>query len=207
MGYLQERMRVSPYKAKRIVSELLNLGYIKPVDRSRYRRYFHLASQGNRFALATAAKPIRRSSARRVLEELVDRVRNVNQSKLYLYKVTKVGVFGSYLSNQDLINDVDIALILEPKVSNQKRFQSLIWGKVAQAKEDGRKFANFAEELSWPQTEVLRYLKSRSRTISLQLIDDKMFRKVKPKVLYDISDKPAKAIPREKHGDSIDKLF
>lgn len=205
--YLQNNLRVSPHRAQKITSELLELGYIEPDDRTWYKHYFRLTSKGIRFALATAAKPIRRSSAERVLEELIGRVRNVNQSKLYLYKVTKVGVFGSYLSNQNLMNDVDIALTLEPKISNHKRFQSLIWNKVAQAKKDGRKFANFTDELSWPQIEVMRYLKSRSRIISLQLIDDKVFKATKSKILYDISERPPKAKLRERHQDSINKVF
>jgi predicted nucleotidyltransferase len=101
---------------------------------------------------------------------LIDSAKQVTQKRAYLYKVTKIGIFGSYLSNQELINDIDIAIVLEPKEKNFEKHEALIWEKVAKAKKRGRKFANFAEELFWPQIEILNYLKSRSRALSLHSI-------------------------------------
>lgn len=116
------------------------------------------------------------------------RVEHVNKSNRYLYRVKKLGVFGSYLTGQDYINDIDIALALEPKDADREKLRALIWQKVSKAKADDRRFANFSEELFWPQTEVLHYLKSRSRAISLHLLDEGQFETVEAKVLYEICD-------------------
>lgn len=186
--FFQESLHVSLQEAEQIVSKLGKLGYIEPVDRSKHERYWRITPTGSRFALATAAKPIRRSTADRIVKELIGRVRHVNQNKSYLYKITKIGVFGSYLTDQDPINDIDIAVILEPKEANYEKLQSLIWEKVAEEKENGRHFANFTEELFWPQIEILNYLKSRSKALSLQLLNEQAFEITESKVIYDIYD-------------------
>ena len=52
------------------------------------------------------------------------------------------------------------------------------WGK--------GKFSNFVEQLFWPQTEVLKYLKSHSRSISIHTTDDQILKQVDFKVIYEM---------------------
>lgn len=58
--------------------------------------------------------------------------------------------------------------------------------KTAYAIHNGRNFSNFVEQLFWPQTEVLKYLKSRSRSISIHTTDDQILKKVDFKVIYEM---------------------
>lgn len=187
VDFLEKELRVSFREANQIISKLAELGYIEIDKRNQLKQSWCVSPNGNRLALATAAKSIRRSTAERKLKELIQRVNHVNEDNSYLYKITKVGVFGSYLTNRDFINDIDIALSLEPKEADKKKLQSLIWEKVARAKENGRTFGNFSEELFWPQTEVLLYLKSRSRTLSLHLFRKEEFQFTQIKEIYSIS--------------------
>jgi len=68
---------------------------------------------GNALANATAAAPISRADADRVLNAFLIRVGIVNDAKTSLYRVGKVVVFGSYLGNQDRVGDIDLAIRLD----------------------------------------------------------------------------------------------
>ena len=62
---------------------------------------------GNALANASAARSISRAEASRQLAEFLERVARVNADDSWLHCVGKVVVFGSYLSNQEQIGDLD----------------------------------------------------------------------------------------------------
>ncbi len=70
---------------------------------------------GNALANATAAAPISRTDADRLLKEFLIRVGIVNGDKPWLYRVGKVVIFGSYLNSQDCVGDIDLAIRLDQR--------------------------------------------------------------------------------------------
>jgi hypothetical protein len=56
--------------------------------------------------------------------------------------------------------------------------------KVQKAKEAGRRFSSYSDELSWPEVELLRALKGRSTAISLHSTDDEILRRTMVRELY-----------------------
>ena len=54
---------------------------------------------------------------------IFSRVFNVNSSKYYLYKVSNVIIFGSYLSKIDRINDIDVAVEILPKFEKDEQLK------------------------------------------------------------------------------------
>ena len=67
---------------------------------------------GSTFSLASAALPLRHATAERRLAEFLDRVRAVNANDGFFYRVHKVILFGSYLTDRKRINDIDVAVEL-----------------------------------------------------------------------------------------------
>lgn len=100
--------------ATAIIEELLKIEYVEPVE-IRKHQFWSVTTAGRTLALASAAKPILRKTADKKITELLGRVATINSSNQYVYAVTKVVVFGSYLSEQERINDVDIAIALEKR--------------------------------------------------------------------------------------------
>jgi hypothetical protein len=74
-----------------------------------------------------------------------------------------VAVFGSYLTTRDRINDLDIAILLKPKIEGEELSRTIM----NKAKEAGRRFNSFVDMIGWPEIETWRFLKRRSRTIEL----------------------------------------
>ena len=72
------------------------------------------------FASATAAKPItRQTGAEKSLAQFLERVTRVNQDDRFLAKVTRVILFGGYLSPElKKLGDVDVGVELQPKESD-----------------------------------------------------------------------------------------
>jgi predicted nucleotidyltransferase len=114
--------------------------------------------------MASAAKPIHRKSAERILRSFIERVKQLNSIGDYAYKVSKVVLFGSYLQANERINDIDVALLLEPNEQDRDK-QRLLEKKRVDASD--RNFSSFFSQLFWPRDEVRLFLKSRSRALSL----------------------------------------
>lgn len=162
---LRERLGVSAKCAKRIFADLVALGYIEHDLDSGDR--WRLSLQGRALANASAAKPIKRTSADRIIAEFIGRVHEVNASEYYAEKVTKVVLFGSYLSDKPTMSDIDVAIAKARKIADFAAYEALRQQRVAAEKERGRTFPNYTAEGSWLAYEVDRFLKSRSRALSL----------------------------------------
>jgi predicted nucleotidyltransferase len=169
-------------KARDIISELEARGYIEQITIGK-DTYWQNTLKGNSLSLATSAKPILRSTADKKIKEFMERVVMVNKEKYFLYKVTKVVLFGSYLGNKEKINDIDISITLVPKDENAERQRALNLERTNEAIAEGRRFNNIVEQLYWPQYEVVKFLKARSKSISLHQ-DEDLLKRCKYKVIY-----------------------
>jgi hypothetical protein len=122
--------------------------------------------QGNALGMAKASRPVKRESAETVLTALMQRVKTVNDRQELAYRVESLVVFGSYLSDVKRMNDLDIAIELKPRCSEDAAWERLRQASMDRAQAAGRRFRNVVEHVGWPQFEVLAILKDRSRTIS-----------------------------------------
>jgi predicted nucleotidyltransferase len=111
-------------------------------------------------------------------------VRSANASKVYLFTVRRVLVFGSYLSDREQINDIDVAVELVDKIAEPDKRVEAYEKKAREAHRAGRHFGTYLAELSWARDEVLLFLKSRSRSISLHSIDDAILKQTKTMTVF-----------------------
>lgn len=146
--------------------------------------WYELTDEGNRFAQASAAAPLRRATAERKLREFMARVEQVNQSEEFAYRVKHVVLFGSYLTDAERMNDIDLAVELVPRwdgfnLGIQYRKEQ---ERVRLAPHYRTRNAQAAE--GWPRREVLLFLKARSRAFSFHGINDPILRGIPKRVLY-----------------------
>lgn len=182
---------ISKKAAKAMCLELAELGYSERVpleqmpDEHKKENWYDLLPLGHSLRLARAVPSINRQKADRLLKEFMTRVEEVNSNRKYVYKVTKVLLFGSYIrSDVTELNDVDVAIELtwkydDPEVRRRK-------GKeyTQAAIEDGRRFKNWLDRLVFPETDVKEFLRNRSQYISLHPIDDEVLQLTDTKQLY-----------------------
>lgn len=172
-----ERVRrvhsVTRRAAEGVIRDLLAAGYIEPLEDSvGSAPLWQLTPQGGAFTIASAAAPIRRATAHRLVRDLLDRIDAVNADADLLFRVTEAVVFGSYLRDQPTIDDVEVGIRLRSRLPPGRERREREDSRVALARENGRRFRYVEEEFAWPVKEVWLRLKGRSRTLSVYNLDD-----------------------------------
>ena len=111
---------------------------------------------------------------------MVERAKFSNADDDWEYRVAMLVVFGSFVAGAERPNDVDVACSLKPR-----------WQRAAQDRAEelrravcGRRFRNTWECVAWPKLEVLRFLKSRSRGLSVQELDDWILKQENHSIVY-----------------------
>ncbi len=171
-------------KAKQLLEGLFEQGYVEPAKLGG-RPWWQNTIKGQALAMAKAGgSPSSRRTADRIFAEFMERVKKVNEDPYYLYKVTKVVLFGSYLTDAPQVNDIDVAVDLVLKEEDPQRCYQLMDARIREAAEQGREFSSITDLYGWPEREVQLFLKSRSRILSLHLADDPVLRQVESKVVY-----------------------
>ena len=132
---------LSTRKAEEFLHELEHEGLISPKE-----DYWEATAKGHAFAMATAAKPLRKFTAERLLTEIIHRA-----------QVHQLVLFGSVMKGADRPNDVDIGCTLVPRFEGERQ-------RVLEDERRTKKtrFANTSEWAVWPKFDVLKRLKSRS---------------------------------------------
>src|SRR6266545_494511 len=117
-------LKASEAQAAQLVADLMTLGYLLQVDSQETEdRQWQCTEEGFRLADARTTKPYRRAVAEQHLAAFLERAREVNTSDQYLYRVKRVVLFGSMLTDQPLVGDVDLAVLLIPRADDTETQQ------------------------------------------------------------------------------------
>ena len=169
----QTSLSLSPQDAIAFLNKLVDLGLIEESEKRNGSMFFDLTNCGMRLAHASAAKPIHRKTANRLLNEFMERVHTVNATSEYLFQVNEVVLFGSMLSDVDRLGDVDVAIDLQPKVCHlSAEFNAWSMERRDVAKTSGRSFHTNAGWALWPRNEVYKQLKAKSHSLSIHDMDE-----------------------------------
>jgi hypothetical protein len=160
--------------ARQLLSEFQKEGLVTAKS-----EFWEATVKGHALAMATAASPLRRSTAERLIADAIGRARMINRDNEYAYRVQWLAVFGSVVAGAERPNDVDVACKLV------ERFE----GKKQRVLEDERRaskgrFVNTSEWAAWPKIEVLKKLRSRSRGLSIQELGAWSFEKIDHRVVF-----------------------
>ncbi len=197
LDIITEQLKVNTTTAEQIYHDLLREGYIKPSEpiAAGYESWL-LTWKGSALANASTRKPMTRKTAERLVEEFLERVRQVNASD-YAYRVGRVIVFGSFLSDSPTLGDVDFSIELVDSYPNALAREAGHKARIAAAQASGRNFRDSMEMLCWPEQEVLLKLKNRSPSLSLHYEwREKVLEKPIPsRILFDAASPAGVPIP------------
>ena len=143
---------------------LVAAGLVQRVEKG----YWSITQAGKTLSSATAAPRVTRATAEKNLAAFLGRVDHVNRSAGYLGSVVTVVLFGSMLRPEvDRVSDVDLAVEITPKDPNKDRAYALNERHVQKLESVGVRFRGFLDRQCYWHQEVFRFLKGRSRVISL----------------------------------------
>lgn len=182
---LAERLGVAGSTGQQIATKLLEEGYCEIGMQHQGVSYFNLTMKGAALSLASAAKPIKRATADRLVSQVIQAANDVNSNPNYFYRVTKLLAFGSYLSDSQTLGDVDLAVELTPRVGGKTCDSDAILEYAARAAKSGKRFGNFMDKLIWPTEEIFGKLKGTSKAISLHPSTDDVLKTADTRVLYE----------------------
>jgi len=161
---LEAAAALSPGSGDALAAALRSEGLIEAAGPGKWT----VTQAGLTLAAATAAKPVTRATAERALSEFLGRVTRVNQDAYFLSKVTRVVLFGSMLRPEvERLSDVDLAVELTPKEADCDRALAQNEQRAEEMENAGHHFRHFLERMCCGQLETFRFLKGRSRVISL----------------------------------------
>jgi hypothetical protein len=155
---------------KQALAALESVGYVERVPRA--KDTWRNTESGNTVAGVSAAKPIKRETAADKLDEFVERAHKVNDNPHYLFRVARAVVYGPYLTPTAKLKNIDVAVELRPKEKNNQKQEQRMKERAEEAEAAGKHFASYAKRRDWGRQEVLDFLKSRSRAISVGELTD-----------------------------------
>jgi len=173
--------------AQELVNQLLNENYIfwekeKFPDGVQYK--LSETEKGRRFGIAKATTPLTRTKANELLQNLIERAKSINENPEFVFFVERIEVFGSYLTDKELLGDLDVGVKLDRRY-NGRLFTQHNQQRIEMAKSSGRSFNNSTDQLNWPYLEVILMLKARKRGLSIHDInEDEVFSVAETKVVY-----------------------
>ena len=110
---------------------------------------------------------ITRAKADHLIAALVERAKAIDADPQYLYGISRLAVFGSYLTGKEKLGDIDIAVELGPK----ERHPPTHW-KLAELQRQESPRGGMLEMLDWPESKVRKALRGGHTAFSLHFYDE-----------------------------------
>ena len=183
----QDLLGLDRKQSTRLLDRLEREGYIvrdSEAPESEMERYYKQTLKGGTLCKALFSRPVSRKTAEKRLSEFMARVQRVNADSYYLYRVRKVVLFGSFLTDAPSVCDLDLAVGLEPKEPDRTKGVGIELARGEEAARNGRQFSNFLELLYFAEREVKLFLKGRSRIIQMTDLEDGILKIAKYRVIY-----------------------
>jgi hypothetical protein len=142
--------------------------------------------RGGALANASVRDRVPRDLAKGHVVGLLERVRAVNASKHFLYRIRRIRLFGSLLRpERAFVSDADVAIDLEPKEQDVAKHRALMEKRAMEATAGGRHFSGIRERTSWGLAEVWRFLQGDSKLLHLVPPEDKVLEQTDTRVVYE----------------------
>ena len=164
---LAKTLGIDKSAAKSVLVTMQIVGYIEPSGSG-----FRNTDAGNAVAKVSKAKPIKKATAEKALEEFQKRAQQVNLETAYLYGVEKIVLFGPFLEGAEKVKNVDVAIELSPKERNKTKLEERVTKQVEEEEAAGKRFKSFADRRGWGKNKVLEFLKGKTRSLALHTLDD-----------------------------------
>ena len=114
-----------------------------------------------------------------------ERVEEINSNEFYLYRVSKIVLFGSYIDPEKTdYSDIDIAFELSRKAKSHEEFMEMDEQRIKEAELAGKSFPSFFDQIGYTERVVLLKMKNKCRYISLHRMYDGILNITKTKQVY-----------------------
>ena len=156
-------LEIGDDEAKRLNNDLVARGFAtEKLDAQ--GPIYERTLDGSRVANARLLTPISRARADQLVNELLDRVESVNANPELVETITKVRVFGSYITDSPDVADID--LIIDRRRRKPPNGLDWVGWNTQRARLSGKKMQNYIDEITYGSTEITRLLKARCRFLS-----------------------------------------
>ena len=195
-------LRVPERDARRVLTRLARAGYLRrDPERPEALRWCR-TPRGDALAQAGVGRPLSRARADRMLQGVLRRVADINRNPYFLCQVTAVGVFGTYVTDAPLIDELDLVVHIVPKPpapgSSDEVFRPNrrlpYW-----------RFQRLLPRHEWPhwrERQVELYLVGERQSIVLHRFDDPLLRGQRVRLVF--LEQPAMPGPGDRSSDSPD---
>lgn len=170
-------MKISTTHAEWLCETLREQGVLecKPQPDTRWHErgiYYGLGKTGTRFTNASMLKRIDRAKVDKLISELLERVKKINDDNDLCHFINEIRLFGSAMDNKaKSFSDIDICYVMARRKLPPEQKSWTDWN-IARADLSGRRNMMFIGKLSYGYTEVMRILKHGSPYVSLHNLDD-----------------------------------
>lgn len=183
---LEEFFKIDEGAAKKLYQDFLaeQLIGLKPEhkDLSDPENHITVIEKGIRISAANFTKPFSREVAERLISELIERAKFVNQSDVFLEEVQRIYAFGSYITDSPDFADLDLIIDYQPK---KKYAADYTERAIEMAANSGRSFSNSVDFCYFSERQMKRFLKNRSPRYSFHYLDEVEKMKITPKLIWE----------------------
>ncbi len=198
---VEKVLKVDGKEAGRVIEALRKEGYVcalfgdnPPPDT------VQTTPDGSRLASAHTWPPISREEAKRLMDEFMTRIGRARDEDRFLYEAGQVIVFGSYLSDADELNDIDLIVKVRVKGKFKDTYEDVLRDRLDAAQAIGLRLKRDVNWRPYPRRGLLSYFRGVSRYLSfhrekeLEIIEDGLRRMGSPdpvpphKVIYAADD-------------------
>ncbi|HEX7892721.1 MAG TPA: nucleotidyltransferase domain-containing protein [Terriglobales bacterium] len=170
---MARRLNIPSEEADSLIKLLVRNRYLTHSRNSRSGECFYETTiLGNALMNASAAPKLSRKTAERNLEQFMHRVNIINADPSYVFCISAVILFGSMVTGDGSVSDIDLAVELEANEKDPIRFQELSRKRIADARSAGKRFSTYTEALLWPRQEIYKFCSRRVRGVNLHDLSD-----------------------------------
>ena len=120
---ISEQFDLNKEKTKELIDALLSEGYIEAAKK---KGKYQLTIKGQALCVARYTNPLNKEKADKLFKEFMERVEEINSNEFYLYRVSKIVLFGSYIDPEKTdYSDIDIAFELSRKAKSHEEFMEM----------------------------------------------------------------------------------
>jgi len=179
---ISEQFDLNKEKTKELIDVLLSEGYIEAAKK---KGKYQLTIKGQALCVARYTNPLNKEKADKLFKKFMERVEEINSNEFYLYRVSKIVLFGSYIDPEKTdYSDIDIAFELSRKAKSHEEFMEMDEQRIKEAELAGKSFPSFFDQIGYTERVVLLKMKNKCRYISLHRMYDGILNITKTKQVY-----------------------
>ena len=110
---------------------------------------------------------IKKETAEKTLLNILRRAIELNKNDSFMHTIDSICVFGSVLTDKPVLGDLDVAIDV-----NRRHCYKDNWIETIKEKYSDKIFSSFVEQLTYPFTQSVIFLKDKKKHISIHHMDD-----------------------------------